>query len=79
MTIHYDGPDKRLTYMCEKRQVEYGEPLCQQLTGRGLDELIARQILGALEPAAVELSILAAGQIPKERERLHSHWKHRRK
>lgn len=30
-----------------------------------------------LEPAALELSLPAAGQIQEERERLHGHWRHR--
>jgi DNA invertase Pin-like site-specific DNA recombinase len=77
MTVHYDGPAKRLTYVCERRQVEYGEPLCQQLAGRGLDQLVGRQVLEVLKPAALELSLAAAGQIQEERERLHYHWKHR--
>ena len=77
MTVHYDGPDKRLTYLCDRHQVEYGEPLCQQLAGRSLDELVGRQVLGVLKPAALELSLAAAGQIQEERERLHHHWKHR--
>jgi len=77
MTVHYDGPDKRLNYMCERRQIEYGEPLCQCLAGRCLDELVARQVMRVLEPGALELSLSAAGQIQEERERLHGHWKHR--
>ena len=77
MTVHYDGPNKRLNYLCERRQTDYGEPLCQCLAGRGLDELVARQVMRVLEPAALELSLSAAGQIHKERERLHNHWKHR--
>jgi len=77
MSVHYDGPDKRLNYLCGRRQIEYGEPLCQCLAGRGLDELVAQQVMRVLEPAALELSLLAVEQIEKERERLHDHWKHR--
>ena len=77
MTVHYDGSAKRLTYLCERRQVEYGEPLCQQLAGRGLDQLVGRQVLEVLKPAALELSLAATRQIQEERERLHGHWKRR--
>jgi len=77
MSVHYDGPNKRLNYLCGRRQIEYGESLCQSLAGRGLDELVAQQVMRVLEPAALELSLLAVEQIEKERERLHNHWKHR--
>ena len=29
MSVHYDGPDKRLNYLCERRQVDYGGPPCK--------------------------------------------------
>jgi DNA invertase Pin-like site-specific DNA recombinase len=74
LSVHYDGPDKRLNYLCERRQVDYGGSLCQSLAGRGLDALVAQQVLQVLEPAAVELSLAAAGDIQAERERLHRHW-----
>jgi len=74
MSAHYDGPDKRLHYLCEQRQVDYGGSLCQGLAGRGLDALVAQHVLEVLEPAALELSLAAAGDIEAERERLHRHW-----
>jgi hypothetical protein len=74
MSAHYDGPDKRLHYLCEQRQVDYGGSLCQGLAGRGLDALVAQQVLEVLEPATLELSLAAAVDIEAERERLHRHW-----
>jgi DNA invertase Pin-like site-specific DNA recombinase len=74
MSAHYDGPDKRPHYLCEQRQVDYGGSLCQGLAGRGLDALVAQQVLEVLEPAALELSLAAAVDIEAERERLHRHW-----
>jgi DNA invertase Pin-like site-specific DNA recombinase len=74
MSTHYDGPDKRLNYLCEQRQVDYGGSLCQGLAGRGLDALVAQHVLEVLGPAALELSLAAAGEIEAERERLHRHW-----
>jgi hypothetical protein len=57
--------------------VEYAEPFCQNLAGKVLDELIARQILRVLEPAALELSLQAAEDSQQERDRLHQHWRQR--
>jgi hypothetical protein len=54
--------------------VEYAEPLCQGLAGRGLDDLVATQVLAALEPAALELSLAAADDVQQERARLHRNW-----
>jgi hypothetical protein len=57
--------------------VEYAEPLCQSLAGRVLDDLVAAQVLAALEPAALELSLAAATEIEQERQRLHGQWQQR--
>ncbi len=42
-----------------------------------MDELVAQQVLRALEPAALDLSLQAAAQIQQERDRLHQHWRQR--
>jgi len=39
-----------------------------------LDDLVAAQVLAALEPAALELSLAAADDIQQERARLHRNW-----
>jgi hypothetical protein len=54
--------------------VDYAEPLCQSLAGRVLDDLVAVQVLAAMEPAALELSLAAADDIEQERARLHRNW-----
>ena len=42
-----------------------------------VDDLVAQQVLRALEPAALELSLKAIEDVQQERERLHRHWKQR--
>jgi hypothetical protein len=42
-----------------------------------VDELVAQQVLCALEPAAVDLSLQAMTDINRERARLHQHWRQR--
>jgi hypothetical protein len=54
--------------------VEYAEPICQGLAGKVLDDLVATQVLAALQPAALELSLAAADDIEREREQLHRNW-----
>ena len=55
--------------------LDYAEPLCQSLAGGPLDELVGRQVLRALEPAALELSLRAVGDAQVERDRLDRQWR----
>jgi hypothetical protein len=75
MVVGYQGKETRLRYTCMRRKVDYGEPLCQSLAGERLDALVSEQVLVALEPASLELSLKAAESIEQERARLHRHWK----
>ncbi len=74
MMVAYSGRASRLRYSCGRAMVEYAEPLCQGLAGRVLDDLVAAQILAALEPAALELSLAAADDVQQERAHLHRNW-----
>jgi DNA invertase Pin-like site-specific DNA recombinase len=74
MMVSYGGRASRLRYSCGRAMVDYAEPVCQGLTGRVLDDLVAGQLLAALEPAALELSLAAADDVEQERARLHRHW-----
>lgn len=46
------------------------ERKCKGIAAHNLDELVTRQVLRALEPASLELSLRAAEDIQKERNRL---------
>ena len=74
MMVAYSGRANHLRYSCGRAMIEYAEPLCQGLAGRVLDDLVAAQVLAALEPAALELSLAAATDIEQERARLHQNW-----
>ena len=50
---------------------------CCGLEAGAVDDLVAQQVLRALEPATLELSLKAIQDVHKERDRLHRHWKHR--
>jgi DNA invertase Pin-like site-specific DNA recombinase len=64
-------------YACGRYYVEGTEPRCYGLAGTVLDNLVAQQVLRALEPAALALSLQAHADIEKERQRLHKHWQQR--
>jgi DNA invertase Pin-like site-specific DNA recombinase len=59
-------------YECMRRKLEGSS--CSGLGAAAVDDLVGRQVLCALEPAALELSLRAQLQINQERERLHRQW-----
>jgi DNA invertase Pin-like site-specific DNA recombinase len=74
MSTYYTNNGNKLRYSCTRMSVDYGDPVCQSLVGNQLDELIQQQILEALKPSALEVSLQVAENIEKERKNLLSHW-----
>ena len=62
-------------YGCMRRKNE-GSTCCGLEAG-AVDDLVVQQVLRALEPATLELSLKAIQDVHHERERLHRHWKQR--
>jgi DNA invertase Pin-like site-specific DNA recombinase len=62
-------------YECMRRKLEGSK--CCGLGAAALDELVGQQVLRALQPAALELSLKAMQNIDQERHRLHRHWQQR--
>jgi len=78
MKVSYQpGGRKKPHYWCDTHLHEEREQPCSGLKAPPVDELVAQQVLRALEPAAVDLSLQAATDIRRERERLHQHWRQR--
>ena len=77
MAAAYNNSGGRLRYDCSRMAVDYGEPRCQSLVGHGLDEWVSAQVLRALEPAALEISLRVADDLEAERRHLHRHWQQR--
>ena len=67
----------RSYYSCESHRREGRPRCCRGLGSRELDELITHQVLRALCPAAVDLSLRAAADVEQERQSLHGHWRRR--
>lgn len=74
LLVQYTNAGRALRYSCCRGAIDYGEPLCQSLSGRRLDALISNQVLAVLQPAALELHLAAAADVAQERQRLHHHW-----
>ena len=52
-------------------------PIAVGLASSAIDDLVTKQVLRALEPAAVELSLKAIENVQRERQRLNRHWEQR--
>jgi hypothetical protein len=65
-------------YVCARQLTDYGAgQRCQALAGACVDALVTQQVLAALAPAAVEVSLQAAQQVTAERAELEQLWAQR--
>ena len=71
MQTHYSP---RLRYECARRALDYGEAACVSLPGEEIERLAGEQILAALEPASLELSLAACQRVESERAALDRSW-----
>lgn len=74
MTTRYSTNGSKLCYLCGKAMSTYAGKLCQSLVGGALDDLIVNQVLSALEPSALDVSLKIAEDIETERKSLSTHW-----
>jgi DNA invertase Pin-like site-specific DNA recombinase len=74
MQVRYCGRKNAPWYGCTRNSSDYGEPLCQGLSGQRLDDLVAAQILRAVAPAALEASLAAVADIERARAALLRQW-----
>jgi DNA invertase Pin-like site-specific DNA recombinase len=73
MTTRYKTDQKPSYYCGEYWRMALDEP-CGRITAATLDDLVAREVLRALEPAALELSLRAIEGVERDRKRLHDQW-----
>jgi DNA invertase Pin-like site-specific DNA recombinase len=77
--VHYDGgTSEHYIYECVMRWNNYGEPRCQHVAGPCLDSFVSHQVLAALAPAALELSLAATERLEEERAEVEHLWQQRR-
>ncbi|MFD5574377.1 recombinase family protein [Streptomyces cadmiisoli] len=74
---HVRRGDRQADYACAREMIDYGGRLCQAMAGTGIDAHVTAQVLAALEPAAVEVSLRAAEQIEADRVRVDRIWRQR--
>jgi DNA invertase Pin-like site-specific DNA recombinase len=80
MTVRYQrGAGGRLhpVYVCGRAKADYGAAQCQQLASGCVDDHVAGLLLQAMVPAALEVSLAAAGQAEAQREQVDLIWRQR--
>jgi hypothetical protein len=76
MSVQYSGRTNRLRYVCRSEEAGCRKPR-PSIAGRVLDQLVAEQVLAALQPGALELSLAAADDVLRERQLLDENWRQR--
>jgi len=80
MTVRYHrgpGRDLRPVYVCAREKADHGSGQCQQLAGSRVDAYVTGLMLDALAPAALEVSLAAAGQAEARRAQVDQIWRQR--
>ena len=77
MTVHYAGGTQILRYASRTGVNDAREPCRQSLAGKVLDQFLVGQVLAALQPGALELSLSAADDVVRERSALDENWRQR--
>jgi hypothetical protein len=77
MAAQYNNNGANPRYACSSMAYRYAEPVCQTLKAAPLDALVERLMREALEPAALEASLLAATDLERERDVIERQWQQR--
>ena len=77
MIATYNNAGRTARYACVGMHTSYDGPFCQTLKAEPVDAEVARLILEALEPAAIEASLAAAADLESERAAVDRHWRQR--
>lgn len=77
MSTFYSSGGSRLRYSCNTMSASYAGDCCQSFLGTPLDNLIEKEILRAIEPSALEVSLQVAQDIEQERHQKITHWRQR--
>jgi DNA invertase Pin-like site-specific DNA recombinase/transposase-like protein len=67
--------DKRPSYYCGEHSRSPLDGYCGHISAATLDDLVTGEVLRALEPAALDLSLRAIENVEQERKRLHDQWR----
>jgi DNA invertase Pin-like site-specific DNA recombinase len=69
LTVRYTGSGHDvLRYSCNRGWLDNGEPRCIAFGGITVDEAIGREVLGVIQPAAIEASVLASEERVRQKD-----------
>jgi hypothetical protein len=77
MAVHYSGRSQILRYDCMTGVADARGTCRHTLAGRVVDQLVGEQVLMALRPGALELTLAAAEDLVRERAALDENWRQR--
>jgi Recombinase zinc beta ribbon domain len=77
LTIHYGRHVGQGWYVCHRGAYDPEAPKCPHVPASVVDGLVSQQVLCALEPASLELSLQASQDVQRERERMTRLWEQR--
>jgi len=68
---------KRSVYLCNTRQIRYGESACQRVPGKAVDAWVTERVMAALTPAQIELSLALVAELERQQAELTHQWQRR--
>ncbi len=78
LSTHYKACQRPGYYFCKDYWRSDPQRCWARITATTLDDLVVQELLRALEPAALELSLRAIENVELERKRLHDQWDQKR-
>jgi len=76
-SIRYGSSTGSGYYGCDRRMYEPEAPQCPAMPAQVVDQLVSQQVLRALEPASLSLSVQASEDMQHDRDQMHRLWKQR--
>ena len=78
MHVGYQGNNgSRSVYLCNARQIHYGESACQRVPGRAIDQWVVEKVMAALTPVQIELSLAIVEELERQQAELNWQWQRR--
>lgn len=74
MAVRYRANDIS-QYECHLAHTKRGEKTCQTMRGDGIDAAVASSFLAAIQPAQLEVSLTAIGQIEAQAQQVEKQWR----
>ena len=74
MSVRYLKEGTIPSYWCDQLHKQFGGKTCQTIRGDGIDAAVARTFLEAMQPAQLEVSMAALGQIEARVRKIDRQW-----